>query len=253
MATADRALSILGLFTMERPEWTVDNVMSELGLSSSTAYTYIRSLVDVGLLISGKTGSYGIGPAVIGFDRIARRHDPLIHDAQSAMRALVAGAGEAGDIIALLCRPFRSQVMCVDQFSERRTSFAISYERGRPMPLYRGAASKAILAQMPSRAIRRLWETEQAQIVAAGLGNDWDQFKKTLRALRKTDVVITSGEIDTGLVGLSAPVVGSNGEVLGSLGVVVSHQTFEKHPEHAASLSGLVAKQAAAVTAALQS
>lgn len=156
MSTADRVLSVLGLFTMEQPEWTVEGAMQELGLSSSTAYQYFRSLVEAGLLVSSRTGLYSIGPGVISLDRITRRHDLLVQEAREPMQRLADRIDKAG--VALLCRIFRSQVMCVDQLSASAT-LAIGYERGRLMPLFRGAASKAILAQLSSRATRRLWDS----------------------------------------------------------------------------------------------
>ena len=45
----------------------------------------------------------------------------------------------------MLCRLYRNQVMCVHQETTPvPPDFAIGYERGRPLPLYRGAASKII-------------------------------------------------------------------------------------------------------------
>lgn len=74
---ADRALAVLGLFTLEEPVWTVEAVARRLGLSSSTAYGYVRSLVDAGLLVAARSGRYTVGPAVISLDRLTRRHDAL--------------------------------------------------------------------------------------------------------------------------------------------------------------------------------
>jgi len=198
--------------------------MGELGLTSSTAYLYFRSLVDAGLLVADKSGRYSLGPAVIRLDRITRRHDPLITKAREGMARLVAPI--KGDVVGLLCRSFRYQVMCVDQYSDRPTALAIGYERGRPMPLYRGAASKAILSQMSNRTIRKLWDTEGGAITAAGLGEDWDDVKRSLRVLRKAHVVVTRGEIDPGLIGISAPIFGGDQEVIGSIGVVISEASL---------------------------
>ena len=44
MTTSDRLLSVLGLFTIERPEWTVEEAANELQLAASTTYRYFRSL-----------------------------------------------------------------------------------------------------------------------------------------------------------------------------------------------------------------
>ena len=146
---------------------------------------------------------------MISLDRVTRRHDVLVTAAQEPMRRLAALA--PGEVVALLCRSFRGRVMCVDQYSPGTPPFAIAYERGRPMPLYRGAASKAILAHLPLRNLRRLWAAEAEAIGEAGLGSDWATFLRTLKTLRATSAVVTRGELDAGLVGISAPVFGSEG------------------------------------------
>jgi len=252
VATADKALMVLGLFTMEKPEWTVEEAIRELSLSSSMAYEYFRSLIDAGLLVASTTGHYALGPTVLVMDRIMRRHDPLIHEAQDIMSDLLSGDLAENDVVVLLCRSFRTKVMCVDQRASKPASFLISYERGLPMPLYRGAASKAILAKLPSRATRRLWDQENDEIEGAGLGATWEEFKKSLRDLRKGDVIVTHGEIDAGLVGISAPVLAPDGGVLGSLGIVASEAVVNDFKGGEQALVQRVGEQALRLTERLK-
>ena len=249
MATADRVLAVLGLFTMETPEWTVEAVARKLGLSGSTAYGYVRSLAVAGLLVACRSGRYTVGPAVISLDRVTRRHDVLVSAARASMHRLVEATD--GEGVALLCRSFRLQVLCVDQQGSRELPHAISYERGRPMPLYRGAASKAILAHLPSRTLRRLWDTETREIEAAGLGQDWEGFKRALRVLRKPAAVSPRRELDPGLVRVSAPVFDASG-VLGSVGVVLAQGFIETGPKTLERVTTEVGACAAAVSQALE-
>lgn len=249
MATADKVLSILGLFTIDRPEWTVDEVATTLGLSGSTAYQYVRSLVDAGLLVSHRGGKYTIGPAVIELDRLMRRFDPLILKARAPLRELVQAVG--GDATGLLCRIFRLKVMCVDQYAGTAGDVAISYERGRPMPLARGAASKAILANLTGRQLRRFHDADAEEIAEAGLGSDWDSFKGHVRRLRKREVVITVGELDPGMMGLSAPVFDADGLVLGSIGLVVKEAAYAGDADRMATSIDAVARAGHALTRAI--
>ncbi|WP_334184573.1 IclR family transcriptional regulator [Novosphingobium sp.] len=250
MSTADKVLSILELFTIDNPEWTVDAVGARLNLSGSTAYQYVGSLVKAGLLVSGKGGRYSIGPAVIELDRLTRRFDPLIHEAQGALQDLVVAADS--EAVGLLCRIYRLQVMCVDQYVPHAPSFAISYERGRPMPLERGAASKAILAHLTSRPLRRFYDAARSDVAKAGLGSDWDEFKREMRRLRKPGVLVTIGELDPGLMGISAPVFDSDGVVMGSIGLVVPSPPFVDVPARLESVKRAVIDAGRSVTQALQ-
>ena len=111
----------------------------ELGFSASTAHDYFRSLVLSGLLVAAKAGRYVIGPAIIEYDRLTRTCDPLIESAQPVMQKLTSTLNFP--CVSLLCRLYRLTVMCVDQHAAPSTGFVVSYERGRPMSLFRDAAS----------------------------------------------------------------------------------------------------------------
>lgn len=224
VTTSDRLLAILGLFTFERPEWTVEGAAQELDLAVSTAYRYFRSLTKAGFIVSFATGRYVLGPAIIQYDRQIRLLDPLTTAAQPIMSRLSKQLPP--HVIVVLCRLFRNQVMCVHQEWEERPHFATSYERGRPMPLFRGAASKIILAHMPSRTVKALYLQNTHQFKQAGLGESWDQVKPRLRQLRNAESAITQGELDPGMVGVAVPVFDHANAVIGSLSIVVESRNL---------------------------
>lgn len=221
LATVDRALGVLRLFTEECPEWTVEAAAREIGLSQSTAYQYFRSLVDAGMLSTYKTGLYVIGPAIIELDRQTRRRDPLILSALEEMDRLSAALTGDDDVV-LLCRLYKLDVMCVDQRAPAYPHQLVSYERGRPMPLDRGAASKVILAHLPPRVLRRYFDQNHAD----GSEAAWTEFRRPLRAIRRSGLCITHGELDAGRVGLSAPIFAPEGDVVGSIGLVISESSL---------------------------
>lgn len=223
MSTSDRLLAVLGLFTIERPEWTVEGAASELGLAVSTAYRYFRSLSSAGLINAFSTGRYVLGPAITQYDRQMRLLDPLITTAQPVMKRIAAVAGS--DAVVLLCRLYRNHVMCVHQESVERPDFAVSYERGRPMQLYRGASSKIILAHMASRTVKAFYARNAASMVQWGLGKSWHEVKQRLRLLRTAGIAITQAELDPGMTGVAAAVLTPDGEAIGSISIVVKNLT----------------------------
>lgn len=236
MNSADHLLSILRLFTPERPEWTVEEAGREIGVSVSTAYRYFRSLCKAGLLDRFSSANYILGPAIIEYDRRIRLIDPLIRVAQPAMQRLVVRSESIG--VALLCRIYRNRVMCVHQEFNNLPEHHLGYERGRPMPMFLGASSKIIFANLPLRSVRWFFTRYHGEIAAAGLGSNWEEVKETLRRIRKAGVHITRGDVDSGRVGIAAPVFASQGNVIGSVTLVL----FDKDatPEMVANLSALV-------------
>jgi DNA-binding IclR family transcriptional regulator len=234
--SADHLLSILQLFTPERPEWTVEQAAKEIGVSVSTAYRYFRSLGKAGLLDRFSNGDYILGPAIIEYDRRIRLIDPLIKVAQPAMQRLVARSESIG--VALLCRIYRNCVMCVHQEFKNLPEHHLGYERGRPMPMFLGASSKIIFANLPSRSVRWFFSRFHDEIAAAGLGSNWEEVKGNLRRIRKTGVHVTRGEVDLGRVGIAAPVFASPGNVVGSITLVLFDQ--DASAEMVANSSALV-------------
>lgn len=219
MNTADKVLSALSLFTLEKPEWTVEAAAEALDVSASTVYRYFRSLMKFGLVEPTTNGRYVLGPTIIAFDWQLRRQDPLIRTAGPVMKRLVRRNG--GEGVALLCRRFRQQVMCVHQAFEHTPDFAVSYERGRPMGLYRGASSLIILANLPSRTIRRLWSDDAAGLNAAGLGSSLKELREGLRKIRTAGTCVTRGHLDKGMIGLAAAIWEPGNQIAGSVGIVM--------------------------------
>ncbi|MFN4099746.1 MAG: IclR family transcriptional regulator [Pararhodobacter sp.] len=213
--TSDRVLSVLTLFAGDQPEWTVEEAAEALGLPVSTAYRYFRSLAKSGLLIPHVPGRYLLGPAIIQLDRQLQQHDPFITAARPEMLRL---AGDIGDTVILLARLYRNTVMCVHQESAGSLSIGEGYERGRPMPLDRGAASKAILANLPPRTARALALPDENGAVPLTMN---DALRAELRQIRMQGFSITHAEIERGIRGFSVPVFRPGQVLEGSLSVVL--------------------------------
>jgi DNA-binding IclR family transcriptional regulator len=127
--------------------------------------------------------------------------------------------------IALLCRSYRDKVLCVHQ-ERSTTEIESTYERGRTMPLLRGAASRIILANMPARTIAALYERQPREFAAAGLGGALDKVQENLKRIRKAGWDQTTGEVTQGITGIAAPIFGERDKVLGSLSISFAARTM---------------------------
>lgn len=218
-SSIERMLSIPRLFTHERPVWSAEGVALELGLSISTTYRYFQSLVRFEYLDEIPNKGYCLGPAFIEFDRIIRATDPLSHAAGPILSGLAA-AMPAGTSL-LLCQVYQKKVMCIHQETVGPLDADISYQRGKPMPFYRGASSKVILAHLPWRQQKREYENRSQELRQAGLGDDWKSFSLGLRTIRKRGYCVSHGEVDPGRTGIAAPIFDAKGHVSHSLSAVV--------------------------------
>lgn len=211
----DRALRALALFTADRPSWTVDALAGALGTSASSTYRAVQELCAAELLSPLPGAGYGLGPAVLLYDRLLRLTDPLLAAAPPVLRGLLDATTQSA--VAVLCRRFRGQVLCIHQEPGDGPHPAAAYDRGVVMPLFRGATSRAVLAWLDPRALRRLHAAEKD---AAGLP-PWPEFAGVLRGIRQAGTCVTHGELTQGSVGVAAPILAGR-HVAGSVALVAS-------------------------------
>ncbi|NIF55076.1 IclR family transcriptional regulator C-terminal domain-containing protein [Burkholderia sp. Ax-1724] len=247
MSASDRSLSVLKLFTVEHPEWTAEEVASELEVGIATAYRYLAALDEAGLVATTRPGRYGLGPTITQLDRQLQLTDPLLIAARPVMEDLSTYAPPGS--VVLLCRAVGDDVLCIHRVNAKGSPTAISYERGRPMPLFYGATSKMLLAYMPPRRIKALFENNTKAIAKAGLGRTLPAFRSVLTEWRRHGSLVTRGEVDAGLVGIAAAVLSLDRVGIGSISYVVSDETDEKM---IARLAALVSTGAREVETALR-
>ena len=245
MSTPDRMLSILDLFRDGTTAAFQEDVMAHLECSRATAYRYLKSLTESGLLAPTAGGAYVLGSRIIELDRHLRQHDPLMRAARDVMRA----TGDELHANLMLCSYYGDKVLCVDRYWTDN-SIESSYARGRPFPMFRGATAKPILANLPPYQLRNLMLWHAAEIHEAGLGDDWDAFRANLKRLRTAGVCVSHGEVDRGLMGIGAAIFSAEQKVVGSL-VFIASQAHTP-PERLDLLQARIQVAAAEVSRNLQ-
>ena len=215
MSSLERMLAILDLFAETRPVWSVDEIAAHFSYTRSTAYRYVRELADAGLLTQAENARYSLGPRILHLDRQLRMSDPLVQGMHALEPKLPRWSDEQ---MWLLCRLYRDTVTCIHQVGQLRQG--LSFSRGYPMPLFRGATSKAILAFLPERQYTHLYLDNPELVKDAGLGANWTEFKSSLRQIRQDGYAVSVGEVDADVFGIAAPVFGGSRKVIGSLSLV---------------------------------
>lgn len=218
MAT-DRSLSVLKLFTLDRPVWTAEEIAKTLDVSMSTAYRYVLALEDVGLVATASPGRYILGPAIIQLDRQIQLTDPLLRTARPVMDKIAHYAPDGS--VVLLCRSFGETVLCVHQVHTKGPQSIISYERGRPMPMFKGASSRIILAHHPIRHLKKMYEGHTDDVRENGDGASWDEFRAAMAKLRKAGHAVSFGQVDRGRIGVAVALLDEAKTPIGSLSYVV--------------------------------
>ncbi|MGB6103901.1 MAG: IclR family transcriptional regulator C-terminal domain-containing protein [Pusillimonas sp.] len=245
MSSQDRMLAILDHFQDDTSVITLETVIAHLQCSRATAYRYLKSLANSGLLSPTAGGAYVLGSRIIELDRHLQQHDPLMRAARGVMQR----AGDTLHTNLMLCSYYGKKVMCVDRYWPD-TTIESSYARGRPFSMFAGATAKPILANLSTYQLRNLilWHADEIQ--AAGLGSNWDEFRSELKRLRQAGVYVSHGEVDADLVGVGAAIFNPENKVVGSLVFILAKKRATAH--HLKRLQEEISRSAAEISAQLE-
>ncbi len=235
-------LGVLDLFTEQQLTWTADAIASAMQVSLPTGYRYVRLLTEAGLLQRTADSHYALGPRIVVMDYLIRTGDPVLQHGIPFMKELVAQTGLDCVITAL----HGNQMLDTHRESGGQPA-SLSYGRGRPRPMFLGAAPKVILASFGPAQLRKLFDQHPREIAAAGLPGDWTAFRKYYSAIRKAGHYFSNGELEPNLAALAAPMVHADGRILGAISLVSSVQRMAVIDR--AKLAPLVMRAAHDITA----
>ncbi|MEO8059326.1 MAG: IclR family transcriptional regulator [Burkholderiales bacterium] len=236
-----RMLGALALFSTDTPALTVEQIAAGLGVPKSTGYRYVQELCKVGLLVR-LDRSITLGPRIIELDRAIRESDPVIRAAAPPMRALSEQTG----LDVFISKLYGRSIITVHMECNDGQQLPYGYGRGRPMPVMRGSSSKALVSNLPAARLRRL---HQELLPDAGGAPSWEAFYDEAQRIRRQGWCRTSGELNEGKTGISAPVFGRGRVVVASITAVGNDARFTLFD--AAAIAGLVTRTARTIGARL--
>ena len=221
MTSLAKMLSVLELFSAEHPQWSAEDICESLDFSRPTGYRYVKELVEVGLLQRVANG-YVLGPRIILLDYHIRMADPILRASIPMMRELVEKTGCDCVLSAL----YGTQLLDIHREAGSE-HLDLTYGRGRPRPLFQGAAPKVILAFLPRARLKKIYDTFSTEIGERGLGKDWNEFRANMAKVRKTGHYLSLGELEAKLSGVAAPLLASDGSVMGAISLVTSTERMQ--------------------------
>jgi DNA-binding IclR family transcriptional regulator len=208
-------LALLDAFTPERYVWTVEAIAAHFGYTHSSTYRYIRELSRAGLLVRVPGAGYVIGARVVELDSLIRETDPLTKICAPILTRLARRLG----CDALLSNVYGDHLINVVRV-EGADNLDLDFVRGRRLPWFRGSPSMAILAFLPRKRIRRLFDDHME---GASSKEHWRKVLAELKHIAQTGYCISEEGLQTNIVGYGAPVI-VDGEVLGSVSLAFSKE-----------------------------
>ncbi|WP_377325701.1 IclR family transcriptional regulator [Pimelobacter simplex] len=220
---------------------TVAEVADELGLATSTAYRYVRSLRDYGL-IEESQGVYVPGWRLMEISGEHLTHTRLAEISGEYLRTLTYQTGET----AVLAVRAGSHAICLRQ-SVSSAPDHYAFRINELLPLYAGAGQRLLLAYAPRPivevALANLVAYSSATVRAADL-------PAVLAQVRRDQFAVSRGEFKEGAIAVAVPVF-SNGEVTASLTIAGPSERCD-NPDWVRRATRLLRAAAADMSAALE-
>ena len=209
----DRSLAMLFELGDADGPLAITELARRADLPSSTAYRLVDELEGYGL-IERDDGGLGLGLRILELARqIEDRLAPgLLEPARGIMRALAREHDET----VLLTAPAGPYAIGLDSVEPPRT-VRLSLGRWRVAPMYLGASGKVLLAFLAPRSAERVLASVDGEVTASGHPVELTALRRELAEVRDNGMVVTHGELDRGISGVAAPVLGSGGRPLAGL------------------------------------
>lgn len=224
LSSFGKILTVLDLFSIQRPVINVDVISTELGLSKPNSYRYLKELVSAELLLrlSGTSGDYTLGSKIAVLDYISRTTDPLVQVSIPFMKEMV----ERTEFSCLLTH--LNHDSCIDIHDEVfKNMHLYSYGRGCPRPVFVGSSPKVMISHLPKQQILDYYQRFATQLAEVHFAQSEEEFLSLMKKIKKQGYYFSNGELDPNIAGLSVPVKFSSKEPPLALTLLGSKNRFE--------------------------
>jgi len=242
--SVDRALSILELFSNEKPEIGVSDIARLLGLNKSTAFGLLCTLERRGYVEQNSdNGRYRLGLKTIELGQQKLSAFNMGQIAHPILKALVDKVGET----AHLAIYDRGEVIYIDKV-ECDNALSIASFIGKRNPAYCTGVGKCLLAFQSDEEIERALGGA-LDVRTPKTITDRKRLQGELETIRKSDMAHDDEEFSLGLFCFAAPVRDMRGAVCAA--VSISIPTIRMDTGKDSLFEGAVRDSARAISEAL--
>lgn len=223
-----RAISLLKIFTDERPEWGLADLARAVGLNKTTVYRLLTALESEGLLIRIEgSDTYRLGPEAIVLGGRASRANSLVSASRAELEALARLTREAATLEVLV----DGEILILDEVPGSYLVSAVP-SIGTRWPAHATSTGKLLLAHLHPAGLEPLLRSPLARLTPLTLAEP-EALRAELARIREQGYATAREELEAGYAGLSAPVYNHDGRVVAavSLGGPAARLTPERTPE----------------------
>jgi DNA-binding IclR family transcriptional regulator len=224
-----RGLRIIGLFTPEHPEWSLDEIVDATGFPKATAYRLVRTLeTERFLTFERSSNAFCLGPSLLPCTILLDSYSELVRVVKPYLQTLMERTGET----AYLVVQAHTRSITVDVVYTPRPFKPVMHV-GHEVDDLASASGKVFLAFSPEEQRQQFlaWKYRRSELHK----QDLLQLQKELQQVAQEGVAYDFGEY-FGVCAVAAPIWNARAEVRGALVVVAPVERgavaeMEKHAE----------------------
>ncbi|MGQ0668535.1 MAG: IclR family transcriptional regulator [Actinomycetota bacterium] len=208
-AVLDRVVAILD--AVEGGAHTFTELVHATGYTRATTHRLVKTLEDHELLVFLGGYGYRLGPRLLRLATVAMREFPLRDLARPALEWLAEVTGESAQLY-IRSGDERVCIEAVESPNELRTIVPV----GATFPLTAGSAGKVFMAWTDEADGERLMASAERLTPTTPTG---ERLGRQVDMARRRGWAASTGEREAGVGSVSAPVLGSYGELLAVVSV----------------------------------
>jgi DNA-binding IclR family transcriptional regulator len=211
----DRALQVLELFSLEKPEWGVTEISKALNIYKSNVHNVLTTLAEKGFVIKdSKTDKYKLGIKFFELGSIVIKNMDLRKIAHPYMEKLLKEFNETVHLGILV----EGEILSIEQ-EESGQSLSPRIFIGKRAPLHCTGVGKAIMAYLPKDKFSfTIKEMGLIRYTENTISNE-EELEKELEKIREQGYAVDNMEHEEGVRCVAGPIRDYTGKVSASLSV----------------------------------
>jgi len=227
IAAVDRAAQLLLVFAGAKSDLTLAELARISGIAKPTAFRILSTLAGDGLVIHNQaTGTYNLGFFVLRLADTALAGFPIRDVARPIMRQIRDAVNETV-VLSIRLGDFRYNIDSL----ESTHAIGQSQQVGVPIPLYAGAASRIILANMPTDELESYLARTELKPFTATTITDRGRLLKEIKHIQQQQYALSSGEFSGAGYAIAAAIRDSTGRATAALHITIPRARFTKELE----------------------
>jgi IclR family pca regulon transcriptional regulator len=212
-----RGISILEAFDEANPELGITQISRKVGLSKTTTFRLVQTLVVLRYLVLSSENKYRLGPRVLSLGFSVLQTLDLKTIAAPYLQSLARQCHETVNMAVL----DEDELVYIERIRTQQI-VNINLHVGSRLPLYNTAMGRALLAYQPEPWLQEYIDRMTADPDASPhLGKKGIKLLMQLESVRMKKYAINDEDLVKGLRSIAAPVRDGKGEVVAVVNIAV--------------------------------